>query len=61
MYIYLEPNSLGSAVGTELVEGLRDDETSSTKHGPSSMDQLIGLISEPSPKLYKILSIYIYI
>lgn len=46
-HIYLEPNSLGAAVGSEFVECLRNDETSGAKHGPSSMDQLISLISKP--------------
>lgn len=39
MDIYLEPDSFRSTVGTILVEGLRDDATSSTQHGPTGVNQ----------------------
>lgn len=50
MKIDLEPDSLGTAVGSEFVEGLRDDETSSSKHGPSCMNQLKRLVSAKKTK-----------
>lgn len=40
----LEPDGLGTAVGTELVARLRDDGAGGTKHSPSGMDQLVGLV-----------------
>lgn len=43
---YLEPDGLGTAVGAELVARLGDDEAGSAEHGPSGMDQLIGLVPE---------------
>lgn len=42
---YLEPNSFGATISSKFVEGLRDDKTSGTKHGPSSVNELICLIS----------------
>jgi hypothetical protein len=42
---YLEPDSLRTTVGTELVECFRDDEASSPKHGPSCMNEFICLVS----------------
>jgi len=41
----LEPNSLRSTVCSIFVEGLRNDESSSTKHCPSGVNQLKCLIS----------------
>lgn len=41
----LEPDSLRAAVSTEFVEGLWDNESSSSKHGPTGVNQLVCLIS----------------
>lgn len=40
----LEPDGLRAAVSAELVAGLWDDSASGTEHGPSGMDQLVGLV-----------------
>ena len=45
MKIDLEPDSFGATVSAEFVEGLRDDETSSSKHSPSCMNQFKCLVS----------------
>lgn len=39
--MYLEPDSFGAAVSPKFVEGLRDDASGSTKHGPPCVNQLI--------------------
>jgi len=41
----LEPNGLRTTVSSVFVKGLRNDESSSTKHCPSGMNQLKRLVS----------------
>ena len=45
---YLEPDSLGATGGAELVEGLGDDEPGGSEHCPSTVDQLVALVSADS-------------